>query len=66
MIFLVRFGMNKHFYHIDTSKIKTLQVLQQAKKAPDAIGPESVRTPQWFLAMINALILLHEMFFLKY
>ena len=31
-----------------------------------AIGPESVRTPQWFLAMINALILLHEMFSLKY
>ena len=31
-----------------------------------AIGPESVRTPQWFLAMNNALILLREIFSLKY
>ena len=31
-----------------------------------AIGPESVQAPQWFLAMNNALILLHEMFPLKY
>ena len=30
-----------------------------------AIGRESVRTPQWFLAMNNALILLHEIFSLK-
>ena len=31
-----------------------------------AIGPELFRTPQLFLAMINALILLHDMFSLKY
>ena len=31
-----------------------------------AIRPESVQTPQWFLAMNNALILLNEIFFLKY
>ena len=31
-----------------------------------AIGPESVQTPQWFLAMNNALILLNEIFSLKY
>ena len=31
-----------------------------------ALSPESARTPQRFLAMNNALILLHEMFSLKY
>ena len=60
------FNMFKAIFTRDQlASIKNL-ASHASETTTSAIGPESIRTPQLFLAMINALILLHEMFSLKY